>query len=366
MLGGMRLRISAAKASILAGAATLLVGLTFVALPAGAATTPGVPDYLLSQVSACQADVAVATTLDDKAWAARCLSLAQRAVTAWQHAHPTPSAPPSATHTTPPASPTATPTVTATPPAPASFTHGPAGGVGPLVTPTHMTSSIVSGTTYDGYTISAPGQITASNIVLRNCVLNGGPVFSGDHVTIDGCTIHGGISFSGSDHVILNRVEIDQWHGDALHITSDSGPTNDVSVQNSWLHNPGPLDCADHADGVQLLGGAGSLFAGDVIDLGAWQSCGSDPGDGPLNGAFQVQTETNTGAVVNGLTIIDTLVDGGGNILRVYNASTDVHVVRVGFGNHEQFGPADTLSCTGTVEWRDNYDAATLATVPRG
>lgn len=284
-------------------------------------------------------------------------------------ANPTPpptTAPPTTTPpvTTPP--PTTPPTPTPTPSGIGSFATGPAGGSGiPAgTTLTPFAGNVTSGTTYTARDFtSLPITVTASNITFRNCNLPHGVVFTGNNVTVDHCTIHGGISLSGGDNFVFNGNDVTGWD-DGLHITSDSGTVFNPKVTGNWIHQPSPT-CADHSDGIQVLGVSGALFSGNVIDLGRWIDCsnppGSNPGEGPLNGAFQFE---NTQGPVSGVIVSRNLLNGGGFILRAYAGTRITSVTGNGFGPDSQFGPADTLQSTITT-WSGNFVVATGATVPR-
>lgn len=380
----------------LIAAVVVLTGATFVG-PANAADVAVMPQRLIDQLSNCQDDLSAATTAHAQAWAQDCVTAARAAIAAWKKANPVPTgvpttAPGSPSPTTVPPTPTPspspsgvptgvppttvpptatpTPTPTPTPPGVASFATGPAGGAGaPAGTIFKPLSGVPqSGATYDAYAIGG-GTINASNIVLRNCTL-GEVVFTGDNITVDHCTIHGGVSFSQNHQVVFNHNNLTGW-SDCIHITEDgqngvpAGLADHFTVTGNWCHNPGlkaPDDCADHADGVQLLGVDTAVFSDNIIDLGPWVSCGSDPGDGPLNGAFQI--ENTQGPVLN-VTIDGNLLDGGGYTFRAYAGTKLIAVTNNGFGSKEQFGPVTTLQATiGT--WSGNYVVATGAAVPRG
>jgi hypothetical protein len=352
-------------------AALALAGAAFASQAASADTVPVMPAYLSNGLAECKAQLAVATTTSDRAWGNTCVRLAQRAIDAWTKANPTPT--PTATATpSPTATPTPTPTPTATPtptvpptttPPPTtpagigSFATGPAAGAGlpPGTALVPLQGRLQANSTYTGVAIpaSALGTVTVSGLTLRNCTLAAGVVFTGNNVTVDHCTIHGGVSLSGGDNFVFTGNEVTGWD-DGLHITSDSGPVNGVKVAGNWIHLPSPT-CADHSDGVQLLGVAAAVFTNNVIDLGHWISCGSDPGDGPLNGAFQIE---NTQGPVSGVTVSGNLLNGGGFTFRAYAGTKLDAVTGNGFGPDAQFGPADTKQATiGT--WTDNYDVAT-------
>jgi hypothetical protein len=216
-----------------------------------------------------------------------------------------------------------------------------------------LTGALKANTTYDGYAIPASalsGTVGVSGLVLRNCALASGAVFSGNDVTIDHCSIHGGVSLSGGDRFVFTNNAVTGWD-DALHITSDSGPVNTVTVRGNWLHAPAP-SCSDHSDGIQLLGVTGAQIDHNVIDLGRWIQCGSDPDNGPLNGAFQVEV---TQGPVSGVVIDHNWLNGGGYTLRVYAGCQGVHITANAFGRDARWGPFDTLKAgAGVVEFTGN------------
>lgn len=267
------------------------------------------------------------------------------------------------TTTTPPTTP---PTTTPPPPA-TSFATGPGGGVGPAGTPTHSISTpLQSNTVYDGYSITNNGQVPANNLTLKNCTFTGGPIFSGNNITIDHCKFVGGVSFSGSQFVTFTANEIVQWNGDGLHITSDSGTASDYVISSNWVHVPGNPACTDHTDALQILGLLRATFTDNVFDSGPWISCGSGAGDGPLNGT-QISDEQGPN---NAITYDNNLFNGGGILVRVYNAgSTNIHIVNNKFGNDFQFSEGDTMAPghlpgPGFV-WSGNTNFYSGAAVPR-
>jgi hypothetical protein len=210
-------------------------------------------------------------------------------------------------------------------------------------------------TTYTGVSIpaSALGTVTVSGLTLRNCTMAAGVVFTGNNVTVDHCTIHGGVSLSGGDNFTFTRNNVTGWD-DGLHITSDSGPVNTVMVTNNWIHAPAP-QCSDHSDGIQVLGVAGAMFSGNVIDLGPWIPCG------PLNGAFQFEI---TQGPVSGVVVTQNLLNGGGYVFRAYAGTQIMAVTGNGFGPDRHWGPSDTLLATINT-WSGNFLVANGAPVPR-
>lgn len=226
-------------------------------------------------------------------------------------------------------------------------------GPAPFVVLKPLTGQLQSGTAgapkiYDGYTIpsgSLQGDLSVHNVILRNCVLASGTVFAGNDVTVDHCTIHGGVSLSGGDRFVFTNNNVTGWD-DAVHITSDSGPVKIVSVTGNWLHSPSPA-CADHSDGVQLLGVENATFRYNVIDLGPWIHCSAtNPDEGPLNGAFQVET---TQGPVNNVTIDNNWLNGGGYVLRVYSGCTNIKITNNQFGRDARWGPFDTADAGSGV-----------------
>lgn len=400
--GGRHVRRSSALAFrgrlILAGAVglvALVAMLSWIAAPAGAAVAPlatapaaaPVPDRLTTQLANCNDDAAAVAGagLDVRAWAANCQTAARAAIAAWVKTHPAPTSSPTAspsptatvtptpTHTVgpttaPPTTPV--PTTTAPPTTPpasgTSFATGPAGGVGPATAPTKsISSALQSSMIYDGYAISGNAQVSANNITLKNCTFTGGPIFSGNNVTIDHCAFTGGVSFSGSQFVTFTANSIVTWNGDGLHITSDSGPASDYVITGNWVHLPGlhaPQDCALHSDALQILGLARATFSSNVFDSGHWISCGSDPGDGPLNGT-QMSTEQGSNDLI---TYDGNWFNGGGILVRVYGAgSTNVHVTNNRFGPDFQFSAGDTTTAGAGFIWSGNVDDASNAPVMR-
>lgn len=358
------------------GALVVAAPMVAMAMPAAnAASAVVMPQRLADQLANCRDDLAAAKTAHAQAWAQDCVSAAAAAIAAWQKANPTPKPTPTATATASPSPtvpptttpPTPTPTPTPPPAGVGSFANGPSGGVGPASGTVLKTLSgqVQANTTYDGYALTAanlPDNTAVSGLTLRNCTMPG-RTFSGSNLAITHCRITGGLSFSGSDHVTFSGNDVIGFVDDALHITSDSGPASDYTVSGNWIHARGSgIDCAAHLDGVQILGVAGASFMGNVIDLGHWISCSSDPGDGPLNGAFQIEV---TQGPVSLVTIDANLLNGGGMIVRVYSGCTDVHVTNNGFGDDFQFAPGDTLYGQLGFVWSGNFIVSTNAPAPR-
>jgi parallel beta helix pectate lyase-like protein len=275
---------------------------------------------------------------------------------------------PTADPTTPPTTqpPTTPPTTvppttvppTTTPPGIGSFATGPAGGSGVPAgtTLTPLVGRLQANTTYTGVSVpaSALGTVTVSGLTLRNCTLASGVVFTGNNVTVDHCTIRGGVSLSGGDNFTFTGNNVTGWD-DGLHITSDSGPVNTVRVTGNWIHQPTPA-CSDHSDGVQVLGVAGAVFTGNVIDLGPWIPCG------PLNGAFQFE---NTQGPVSRVTVSNNLLNGGGITFRSYSGTQLDAVTGNGFGPDDHFNrQSDTLTSRITT-WSGNFVVASGAPVIR-
>jgi len=234
----------------------------------------------------------------------------------------------------------------------ASTTGYPAG-----IALTPFSGKLTSDHTYVGVSINAGslgGNVLASNVTLRNCLINGDVIFAGNNVTVDHCTITGGVSLSGGDNFTFTGNNLYNW-SDALHITSDSGPVNKVTVTKNWMHSPHP-NCADHSDGMQLLGVNGITITDNIIDLGSWITCGSNPDDGPLNGAFQV--ENTQGNDLNGI-IDHNYLNGGGYTARFYQCSAFTFTSN-SFGTGAHWGlisvPASNLGCF--TNWSGNLSAA--------
>jgi hypothetical protein len=353
---------------LVVAALALVVGVAFAFQPANAATTLDPIAVAQVQLANCQLLAAHPTSSAQRTRALNCVA-DQTAILKLLQPQVTPSTTPPVA-TTPPVtpSPSATPTPsptltvppsttpppTTTPPGIGSFATGPAAGAGlpPGTALVPLQGRLQANSTYTGVAVPAAalGTVTVSGLTLRNCTLAAGVVFTGNNVTVDHCTIRGGVSLSGGDNFVFTGNDVVGWD-DGLHITSDSGPVVSVKVAGNWIHQPSPT-CADHSDGVQLLGVAGAVFTGNVIDLGPWFFCGGDPDNSPLNGAFQIEV---TQGPVNGVVIDHNLLNGGGYTLRVYAGCQGVHLTNNAFGRNAHWGPFDILKAgTGVVEFSGN------------
>lgn len=288
---GAKLRV--AIVAVLVGTSLMVTGQSFAA----AAAT--MPSYLSDHLAACQADQAQARTLDEQAWAATCVTLAQRAVDAWVAANPTPT--PSATaSSSPSATPTASPSATATPsptvaptttppatttsaPPPAGFPGASSTGVPAGVTLTAYTGPCaitVPGTIIDAKTINCDLAIRASGVEIRRSRVNGtvetgtanaGP---GRSVTVSDSEITCAPSRTcvGESYFTLLRANV---HGGNRMAHCYAYCT----IRDSWLHGVRLAGNQDHASGMRA--GQNTVIvhntlACDVADTPQGGGCSAD------------------------------------------------------------------------------------------
>jgi Right handed beta helix region len=211
---------------------------------------------------------------------------------------------------------------------------------------TGSASITLSDTVFEGvfFPILPPNTyyvISGNNVTLKHCALSGGLIISGTNIRIERCTIKGGVSISGAQIVVLDKNNIQGSTDDLLHITSDTGRVQNITLSGNYLHSPQPA-CGAHADGLQVRGVDTLMILNNRIDMGAWtQVCGQDA----LNAAIFLE-------VANGgnqdISIVDNILNGGGFTLRL-NTATNIRVLRNRFGRDEQYGVILNSSADGSV-----------------
>lgn len=259
------------RAAIATAAAGLLI-LAFGAVPsanASALAAPTMPAYLSSGLAECQAQQAQAVTLDEQAWAATCVTLAQRAVDAWIAANPTPTPTPSATPTVT-ATPTPSPTVTATPTPSPTVTPTPSPTpTSPSGFPGASNTGVPAGTTLAAYT--GPCTITVANTVIDAKTINCDLAIHAPSVVIQRSRINGqvgvdsGSGDAGTSSVTVIDSEITCAPGDTcvgesrftlLRVNVHGGNRmahcySHCVVQDSWLHGVRLSGNQDHASALR-------------------------------------------------------------------------------------------------------------------
>lgn len=266
--------------------------------------------------------------------------------------HPSPSPPHSP-------SPTPTPSMPIPPTAPPSGNVRPnSSNTGPNAALTSTYSGAASngssGQTFQNMNFPAPGGIgyyifSGDNLIFRNCYINGGGILiSGDNIVIENCTIEGGISLSGTNGVTFRYNNVQNFSGDGIHLTSDSGQAANVTIAHSYIHAPQPL-CGDHADGIQIRGVNTLSLIDNVFDMGPWfQVCGQDA----LNAA--IFFESANGGNSN-LTVDGNYLNGAGITLRL-NPGANQKIINNRFGRLYHYGlvnnaagPSDIVQKSGNV-----------------
>lgn len=247
--------------TIIAAFLALLIAMVWFQ-PASAAVTPVMPAYLSSGLAECKAQLAVATSSADRAWANSCVRLAQRAVDAWTKANPAPTGTPTATTpppTTAPPTPTPSPTPTTTPP-PAGFPGASNTGVPDGTVLTDYTGPCnvkTAGTFIEGQTINcgvlfinAPGvSIVRSKIIGGQPGLAALSVASGDLVIFDSTIVadyepnatNSGQGMDGSNFT-ATRLDISGGNRGVL--------CDHCTVQDSWVHGSRVVG-EDHASAMR-------------------------------------------------------------------------------------------------------------------
>ncbi len=286
------------RITLISAAVTLLAAVAFVQT-ANADATPVMPAYLSSGLAECKAQLAVATTIADRAWAAECVRLAQRAVDAWVKANPTPTptatATPTVVPTNPPvtATPTPTmtviPTITATPPPttpPAQTTNClpvpsacgfpdttntgvPAAWV-PIHTTTGDVSVTTSGATLDGWDIHGCLTVTAANVTVRNSRINADCFYAVNSLSTGLVLDHDQISCAGGTGTGVTAAGYSIIASDISRCENGLNVGGPVSMVDSFVHDLTFISNATtHTDGAQFNQGAGPVtFRHNTIDAG--------------------------------------------------------------------------------------------------
>lgn len=182
---------------------------------------------------------------------------------------------------------------------------------------------------------------SGSNITIRNSYFASGVLFNGDNITVERSTINDGVSFSGTAGVLFRYNNVQNFAGDAMHVTADSGPVSNVTLASNYVHAPAP-SCGDHADGLQVRGVNGLSVTGNTIDMGPWiQVCGADV----LNAAIFL--ESANGGNTN-MTISANYLNGGGYILRLTPGAGQT-ITNNAFGNNGQYGQVLNNTSAGNI-----------------
>ena len=105
---------------------------------------------------------------------------------------------------------------------------------------------------------SGGNAIYGDNLTFTNCELQGGMGFRGQTVgvTLTDCTLIGGSWVSSADNITFIRCKVENFAGDAFHVTADSpaGNTcNNITLDSCYVSNATP-NVGDHADGIQIRG----------------------------------------------------------------------------------------------------------------
>ncbi len=198
--------------------------------------------------------------------------------------------------------------------------------------PTNNNSSNIVLENLNFPTAGSPGYyiFSGNNVTIRNSYFASGVLFNGDNITVEHNTINDGVSFSGTAGVTFRYNNVQNFAGDGLHVTADSGPVSNVTLAYNYVHAPNP-GCGDHADGLQVRGVNGLSLVGNTIDMGPWvQVCGADV----LNAAVFLE-DANGGN--SSITINGNYVNGGGYIVRLTPGANQT-ITNNAFGNDGHYG----------------------------
>jgi hypothetical protein len=132
-------------------------------------------------------------------------------------------------------------------------------------------NAFTNGATYsDVHITSASGGniIYGDDLTFNNVQFMPGVIFrNADRVTCNDCTFPNGFGISSSSDITINRGQVVNFNGDAVHITSDGGYTcKNVTVRDSYIVESNPTGGA-HADGFQVRGSSGLHLVNNYVDF---------------------------------------------------------------------------------------------------
>ncbi|WP_250443509.1 right-handed parallel beta-helix repeat-containing protein [Actinotalea sp. C106] len=214
--------------------------------------------------------------------------------------------------------------------------------VGRDLTRSGATSIAPSRTTIKDMHYTGDLRVTGQDVTLQNVLVDGEVVIRGSsRVTVIDSSV-GAFSISGSTDVTARRLDVFGSLGrDGLHITSDSGRSARVLVEDSRIHSP-QVTATSHYDGVQVRGVDDLTLRGNSFELGPHRELHQ------LNAAVFLQ-EANGGNTA--VLVTENWIDGGG--YSMYLSGKDVTVARNRFGDNHRWGllyPASNLSSVNLVD----------------
>ena len=172
--------------------------------------------------------------------------------------------------------------------------------------------------------ITGDVRLTGANQTLRNVRVQGQVRVTGSGVVIEDSEL-GSLVLSGASAFTGRGLEIFGNPGDdGIHISSDTGPVQDVVIEDSWLHSPA-LNPDSHYDGIQVRGVQGLVLRNLFLDLG--------PFDERHATAVFLQ-DANGGN--SGVLIENSWIDGGAFALNL--SGTDITVRGNVFGPNAEYG----------------------------
>lgn len=172
--------------------------------------------------------------------------------------------------------------------------------------------------------ITGDVALTGADQTLRNVRVEGQVRVTGTGITIEDAEL-GSLVLSGARQFVGRRLDVFGNPGDdGIHISADTGPVQDVLVEDSWVHSPA-LNPDSHYDGIQVRGVQDLVLRNLFLDLG--------PFDERHATAVFLQ-EANGGN--SGVLLEDSWIDGGAFALNL--GGDDVTVRRNVFGPNAEYG----------------------------
>lgn len=141
-------------------------------------------------------------------------------------------------------------------------------GIGnPSLTADGNTYISTSNITYTNRSWAGNVTLAGNNVTLIGCKVTGELIVRGNDYVIEDSDI-GALSLSGAKRVRVTRIRTTGVTGkDAIHITSDVGTCEDITIENSYIGNP-MLSAGAHYDSIQVRGVQGLTIQGNFLDMG--------------------------------------------------------------------------------------------------
>ena len=221
------------------------------------------------------------------------------------------------------------------------------------LTPSGSITVSKAGTVIENLFISGRISIKASNVTVRNCVIDGGGTLyiiqpsSESHTgtLIENCEIRN----AKSSHIIgsnmtIRRCNIWDSGGDLIK------PKLNCVIEQNWLHHTGSAQGA-HGDGVQMTGGGNVLIRWNHFDL---------PYDTPVYANSQCIIGGTQNGELDGVTVTENWINGGGMSVNIgskegFPIPKNIVITKNLFGRKYQFkcitGKPTFIACN---RWEDN------------